>query len=205
MLDAESFGVACVVGWNIWFFRNGRLHGSDAGERDSFVDRSKNFLDSFKSARISFLISSTPHVAAEWQCPRAPSVKINFDAAVYETGDYQVAAVTRNPDCECLRWRIQKLHGMPYPVVAQEMGWSYIHLERDCLQVMNTFKDRSEDCLQSHGFVVSACFPIISSFSSFQVSFIHRVGNCLAHALAHFHLSEVGTLDNFVIPAELAI
>lgn len=34
LLNAETFGLACVVCWNIWFFRNARIHDTDGGERE---------------------------------------------------------------------------------------------------------------------------------------------------------------------------
>lgn len=98
---------------------NGRVHGSEGGERDSLVERIQRFLDSFQLARFMFPISPAAHGGVVWQRPEEPFVKVNFDAAVYDSGDYQIAAVARDSEGRCLRWRVQKFHGSPSPVVAE--------------------------------------------------------------------------------------
>lgn len=77
---------------------------------------------------------------------------------MYDSGEYQIAAVAREAEGSCLRWRVKKLCGSLSPVVAkacaarlafllaQEMGWSHINLEGDCLHVIIALNDRDEDC-----------------------------------------------------------
>lgn len=89
-------------------------------------------------------------------------------------------------------------------LMAREMKWSHIHLEGDCLHVINALNDRYDDCLHSFGVVVSACVSFTPSFIAFHASFIRRVDNCLAHAFAHFFLSGSYVLDGFSTPTDLA-
>lgn len=109
LLDEAMFGVACVVCWNIWNFRNGWLHDKIRGKRETLVARSKNFLESFKSARFNFPLNPVSNGVAGWQPPLCPFIKLNFDAAVYESDVYQIAAVARDFNGKCLRWQVQKL------------------------------------------------------------------------------------------------
>lgn len=84
-------------------------------------------------------------------------------------------------------------------LLAQEMGWSYIHLEGNSMQVINAFNDREDDNLMRLSAVISACVSLISGFSLFPASFIRRTDNSLAHDLAHISLINIDVLDG-VIP-----
>lgn len=125
--------------------------------------------------------------------------------------------MARGSNGECIRWRVQKIHGSPSPAVAEacaarmalllalELQWSHIEVEGDCIQVINALKDHSDYFLQPFGAVVSACLSFIPSFVEVQFSFIRHMGNCLAHTLAYLSFSHSVVLDGFVITADLAI
>lgn len=146
----ELFGLACVVCWNVWNFRNG--HGTEMGDRETMVARSSVYLDSFKSVRIHFPIPHPPIPVVQWSRPKRPFIKVNFDAAVSSSSYYQVAAVARDSSGGCLRWAVCKLRGSVAPAIAEacaarhalimakDMGWSHPQLEEDCLEVINTLK-----------------------------------------------------------------
>lgn len=83
-------------------------------------------------------------------------------------------------------------------------GWTHLYLEGDCLQVVNALQDNHGDRFYSFGSIISACFALFPLFTVLNFSFIRRLGNCLAHALAHFpSLSDSG-LDGISLPAVLA-
>lgn len=84
------------------------------------------------------------------------------------------------------------------------MGWDEVWIEGDCLEVINALNDKDPDCSRSFSAVISACISFTSYFSSFRASFIRRVGNVLAHSLAHFVLNDVDLLDGCILPAGLA-
>lgn len=108
-LEEASFGLACVVLWNIWNFRNECVHQEARGDRESLVRHSRDFPDSFKSARFTFPLSGAPGLISVWKPPENPFIKINFDAALYDSGKYQIAAVARDNEGVCLHWRVKKL------------------------------------------------------------------------------------------------
>lgn len=97
-LEGTVFELACVVLWNIWNFRNERLHGSANRDRGLLVVRSKEFLNSFRSARFHFSVESAHLPTADWQAPRDSVIKVNFDAALFESGTFQVAPVALDTD-----------------------------------------------------------------------------------------------------------
>lgn len=87
---------------------------------------------------------------------------------MFDSGEYQITVVARDATGLCIHWRVKKLRGTPSPVVAeacaarlaillaQEMGWSHVHLESNCLQVIYALNDRDEECLQFFSVVISA-------------------------------------------------
>lgn len=89
-LDSSVFGLACIVMWNIWNFRNERLHDAIEGNQDLVVARSQEFLNSFHLARFCFAIGQVAPATASWQTPNGTTIKINFDAAVFDSCSYQV-------------------------------------------------------------------------------------------------------------------
>lgn len=94
-LNEAKFGLASVVCWNIWNFRNGWVHSSTRGDRESLVARSRDFLESFKSARFNFSVGDGVNQNMQWTAPSGAWVKVNFDAALYDSGIYQIATVAR--------------------------------------------------------------------------------------------------------------
>lgn len=208
--------LACVVLWNIWNFRNEMLHGSANGDRGLLVVRSKEFLNSFRSARFHFSVESAHLPTADWQAPRDSVIKVNFDAALFKSGTFQVAAVALDADGVCRGWSIRKFLGLPSPVIAEACAarhaillardkcWTYIHVEGDCLHVVNAINDRSGDGLCNFGTIISACVGLSSLFEHFHCYFIRRMVNRLAHELAHFSFPDGFVLDGVLLPAALA-
>lgn len=216
MVSEELFLLACVVLWNVWNFRNGVLHDSAQGERSTIVARSKDFLDSYSSAIFTFPIRSPAPPIRPWQPPPAPFIKINFNAGFPTSTSHQIAAVARDSDHCCVGWAVRRLQGSPAPVVAEacaarfaihmtlEKGWTHVHLEGDCLQVINTFKDGKSHGLSEFEVIVSASIGLASRFSNFACFFIRRLSNCLAHVFSHIVLLDTCSLDGVSIPADLA-
>lgn len=91
------------VGINIWNMQNDLVHGSVIGKIVNLVSRSKNFLHSYSSGSIHFKVPSHQQLIASWTPPIAPSIKINFDAAVFNARYFQVGYVAR--DCIGVRRR----------------------------------------------------------------------------------------------------
>lgn len=158
-------------------------------------------LGSYTSARFQF--RGTAPRDATWQPPQDTFIKINFDAAILDADWFQILAVSRDVARQWVGLSIRKLWGSPSPVVAEAYaaglalqlaktkGWTKVHLEGDCLQVINALNDKNGDRLYrlfSFGAVISACPELFSSFEAFICSFIRRVGNSLARSLAHISL-----------------
>lgn len=72
------------------------------------------------------------------------------------------------------------------------------------MQVIKALDHRNGNRLYSFGAVISACVNLFPCFEGFRCSFIWRVGNCLAHALANFPFLDAFVLDGISPPADLA-
>lgn len=110
-METDKFALACVVAWNIWNFRNGKVHDSEVGERETVVGGSKAFLESYKSGRFNFPMDGTPHSPICWQPPSRPMIKINFDAAV-----------ARDSEGKCIGWEVWKFRGSPSQEIAEAIA-----------------------------------------------------------------------------------
>lgn len=87
-------------------------------------------------------------------------------------------------------WSVRSFPGSPASVVgeacaarfailmATEKGWSHMHLEGDCLQVVNDFNDRDAAGLRSFDVIISAGLELSSHFTAFRCSFTRRSSNC---------------------------
>lgn len=67
LLSGDDFLLACVVLCNVWNFRNGTIHDSVYGERVALVDRSRDCLSSYSSARIFFPLPVQVASRSPWQ------------------------------------------------------------------------------------------------------------------------------------------
>lgn len=118
-LEAQLFGLACVVVWNVSNFRNGLLHGGERGDRASLVTRSNDYLDSFRSAQICFPVPKPSNPIEQWPPPKQPFIKVNFDAAIIDSIYNQVGVVARDGTGYCLRWSVKLCRGSFSPEIAE--------------------------------------------------------------------------------------
>lgn len=192
------------------------VHGSDAGEGDDCVEWASNYLEAYRAAQLP-KITGGPTMPIEWKAPTDTIIKVNVDVGFIDPKHYQVAAVGRNKEGECMGWRVRQLVGQPPAVVgearaalegmtlATEMGWEEIVLGVDCAQIAAAIQNRVDDSCLSFGALMSHCLQLSSSFRFFSSSFVKRLGNKLAHALAHLNLDNSDVSDDVVLPADLAL
>lgn len=143
-------------------------------------------------------------------------MNINYGATVYDSGVYQVGIVARDYSGQCVHWLVRRFQVTPTPVVAEattarlaiilaiKIGWSHIHLERDCLEVVNDINDPGEVNFRAYGVIISSCRALLSSFTVFHCSFIRCIGNGIAHELADFPIFDCFELEWITLPADLA-
>ncbi|XP_012830540.1 PREDICTED: uncharacterized protein LOC105951636 [Erythranthe guttata] len=212
---ADRFLVASVLAWKIWERRNKVIKADEAMNPHDLVGWCSNYLAVFKNAQLRPSPKLQMAHRSDWVSPSPGVVKINIDAAIPNGGEsFTVGAVARNEEGICLGWKMVKIHGQLKPVeceamaalkaltMARDKGWLDVIIEGDCLQVITALQKGERD-LSSFGTLVEDCLWLAQNLSSCSFSFVKRMGNKLAHAIAH--LSYTDSIEGSVLPPHLAI
>lgn len=214
-LAKETFTVAVVVCWRLWWQRNQFGVGMDGGENT--IEWASHFLEAYRSSQFPGSVVKTAPMNALWKAPPASSIKINVDVGFMDTTSYQVAAVARKNDGSCVGWKVRKMAGQPPAVVGEARaalegvtlalahGWVDVIFEGDCSQVISAIQNRLSDPLLSYGAIISQLLLLSSSFRQFSSSFVRRSRNSLAHALAHLSLEHADVSEDSMLHADLAL
>ena len=72
-----------VQTWMIWDQRNAVVHDGQLKEPDWLNRRAKEFLNEYRKAQVTLMVTSTPAGSCVWQAPPSEEYKLNFDAAVF--------------------------------------------------------------------------------------------------------------------------
>ncbi|KAL3830578.1 hypothetical protein ACJIZ3_019380 [Penstemon smallii] len=166
-LDSKDFGFFSSLCWWIWFSRNKLMWEDRDTQPQILVNSVRGFHRRFVASR-----SITPSTASNrsnlhWIPPSSNYIKINFDAAVGNSGD-GVAETTA------------ALRAVQFAI---ESGWQRIILEGDCLNVIKGIVIR-EASLSSVGCILEEIKVLCRSFSSFSACHTIRENNRAAHELA---------------------
>lgn len=135
-------------------------------------------------------VEEYPHI---WTPPASGTIKLNVYVAFPEGVNwYRVSMVARG---ECVWWFRREVVGRPSPTVGEAMavlhgvneakvkGWRDIIVETDCLPIYKALTS-PELSLAAYGSIIEACLVSRVSFNVLSFSFIRRLGNSIAHALA---------------------
>ncbi|XP_035546313.1 uncharacterized protein LOC118348520 [Juglans regia] len=136
-----------------------------------------------------------------WQAPPSNWIKVNWDSAVDKTeGFIRVGVVVRDNAGHTIATKRTKKHLFPDPALAEaygaliavqfglELGLSQVIIEGDSLQVINALKREEERCNSASMFVEEAKH-LLNFFAKWEVSYVRRNGNYIAHLLAKNTLS----------------
>ena len=82
-LPREELEHFLVQVWIIWNQRNAVVHGGQLKEPGWLNRRAKEFLDEYKKAQDTLMITNTLANRCVWQAPPSEEYKLNFDAAVF--------------------------------------------------------------------------------------------------------------------------
>lgn len=131
-----------------------------------------------------------------WVPPDPGSSNFNVDVALPENADFiRVAMVARDARGVTIWWARRKVVVRPQPSEGEaiavvfgvnqaiQQGWERVTTETDCLPVHRYLLHRSSS-LVSFGAVPDACFVSCSYFRSLLFSFVGRLGNSHAPAIA---------------------
>ncbi|XP_021721670.1 uncharacterized protein LOC110689242 [Chenopodium quinoa] len=139
----------------------------------------------------------------KWKPPDGSFVKLNVDGGVVEGLGSSAGAVMRNFVGEALlagawcmeeRWQPAVSEAMTLLVglrVAVENGFRRIIVESDCIGLVNALQTRERSSSNVH-LIYDDIYHVCNSLESVGWSFVHRVGNKVAHELAHYSPWTIG-------------
>ncbi|GAU34086.1 hypothetical protein TSUD_255820 [Trifolium subterraneum] len=181
-LSAQQVGIQAVHLWNEWAMAQGML--------DEYHSQDQQLL--------------TPRVAVQWQQPQFGIVKCNVDASFYDiagaTGwgwcvrDHQGRYIIAGTNLLQARLNILEGEAMAIKEAMEEMlqrGFSHVIFESDSKIVVDAISSRQEG-ISDFSLLISSIQSLLMSNPNFEVKFVKRQANMVAHELARAAYSMSG-------------
>uniref|UniRef100_A0A803PEK6 Reverse transcriptase domain-containing protein n=1 Tax=Cannabis sativa TaxID=3483 RepID=A0A803PEK6_CANSA len=199
--DSEKRGLIAAVCWAIWGARNGVVWNNKVVRIDDIVSAATVYLNQWRIAQNSLIESSEqgfiPGDGLEhWVSPNHNSVKINVDAALFESNhSFGFGMVLRDSRGVLVHGRTILKQGDVNPALAEAMGvreaLSWIKtlslhkcvLETDSLVVVQAIRS-SIDMISLFGLVIKDCKELLATLRNVSIYFVKRSVNSVAHAFA---------------------
>ncbi|KAM6588282.1 hypothetical protein CsatA_010887 [Cannabis sativa] len=190
-----------TVCWAIWGARNELVWKRKSFNPIDIVAFANRYLDQWRCAQSSDMESSWPllrarDVVERWTAPHGNSVKLNVDAAMFNSGEqYGIRLVVRNGSGLLIEGRTELFNGQVEPVLAEAIGirealswikdsrWQDVYVETDCLNVVQAIHCSTE-MISLFGLVIKDCKKMLANLNNVFVSFIKRSANVVAHSFA---------------------
>ncbi|KAL0409532.1 UNVERIFIED_CONTAM: putative ribonuclease H protein [Sesamum radiatum] len=208
--DDEQFNWFAVLCWRLWGRRNGFVMENRECTPFDCVTFGGSLLFDFRNS-VAVKPSDLPS-RNTWQPPDRESIKINFDAAIFDNGKgVGLGTIAQDWRGNCLTWRTMCLPNACSPEHGEAMaarlamevrcqgGWTKCIIEGDCLQVVNKLQNKEED-LSVIGCIIADIHRLIPLWGHTSFSFTRRLGNQAAHLLAN---STMGSVEGIVPPVFL--
>jgi ribonuclease HI len=198
-LNSDDLSHIVMILWTLWWRRNQKCWQEKFPSVYEVIRRASDTLNDWAKAQQQRKTSSSSNTVMStytWLKPPAGALKCNIDTACYKDQNiYCVAACIRDAQGRFVRAYVKRFEGCPEIAEAEAMGvcealqWmhnshmSNIHVETDCLQVVQAIKTNSRDCTE-FGNIISMCRSLINMNQNCQVSYVRRQANRAAHDLA---------------------
>ncbi|CAN1156954.1 Putative ribonuclease H protein At1g65750 [Linum perenne] len=200
----------CMVLWSVWQERNARVWTMKASEVCWVVRMGSSLLYEWLKVRGNNNQADEQRRGSEckrWHPPRPGEFKCNLDAAIMAATERSGAGmVIRDNEGELLRyrmvpwggtWRSKEAEGRALLEAlswVEQQGYTRMNFESDAQVVVNAIGSQQDDVTE-FGDIMQGCRAILRRNSEFNVSFVRRGGNGVAHALARhaITLSEPAT------------
>ncbi|TXG57115.1 hypothetical protein EZV62_018428 [Acer yangbiense] len=203
-LRKEDFGLVCVIIWRIWYYYNGKVHGSVMIPEKDVVPWAADFITDFRSAtgveKVFLGVNSIFGIA--WRPPDERSYKMNTDAAIDSAfGRVGFGVIIRDHVGSVLASSSQFLAAFFSPMVAEAMAiFRGLEFTRDssllpCTVVLDAQVVvrliNSDVPLSEVGIVVSGIRRLLYCEQGCSVIFAPRLADVVAHQLAKIGVSAV--------------
>ncbi|KAL0423119.1 UNVERIFIED_CONTAM: hypothetical protein Sradi_0846700 [Sesamum radiatum] len=153
-LDDAQFNWFAILCWRLWGRRNGLVMENKRYNPFYCITYASSLLSDFlNSVVVKPSVLPSRNV---WQPPDRESIKINFDAAVFDKGNrVGLGVIARDWKGTCLAWRTMIISNICSPEHGEALAarlaievrchgrWTYCIIEGDCLQVVNNLRRRT--------------------------------------------------------------
>lgn len=197
--------VAMIL-WSIWKARNLVVWHDTYPHVDEVVRTAQFTLDQWIEAQLKNFIPSitslNPMDGKElWTKPNEHTIKINVDAALFNTANkYGYAMIARDHSGRLLSAKTECCMGKVAADLAEAIafkealswikseGWRNVVIETDCYKVVQSLRN-SETFTSPFGLVISDCKQLMIDFDNAVFYFVKRSANRVAHCLARQSIS----------------
>lgn len=187
--ELEICKIAAVL-WGIWCWRNKKVWEGKGGSASMAMDwRDKKERNKMANPMVS-------KQTVKWYPPAEGKFKINVDAAVlHEAEVASIGMVIRDHTGLFVEGRVKKLLNQESVFAAEAMGvceavdWAIekqlqdITIETDSLLIVRALQTRSMNALEV-GNILQKCIKSLEENPSFEVVFVQRRANKVAHEMA---------------------
>ena len=190
---AEIFS---ITAWLLWNRRNAQHFGRPVHPLGQLCSMAGDLLQEYLDAQKLEPIPSPPPVMQQWRPPEPEHVKLNFDAAVFNSINMAgIGVIARN-------WNGAVIEAMSMPIplsqtvnemealvcrkavqFAKDLGLQKVVIEGDSLVVINALS-QGPDCLSSFGNVIDDILVLADDFQLCVFNHVKRLCNVVADMLA---------------------
>ncbi|KAM6561714.1 hypothetical protein CsatA_030953 [Cannabis sativa] len=200
-IDAATREQIAVTCWAIWKTRNDLVWSEKVSTAESVAVLAQITLSNWSQAQDRSLVPLPAYLSAAdgsdtWQKPAATSIKINVDAAIFDSnGTYSFVCVARDASGQLVEAITCCRAGVVQPEMAEAMGvrealswikkkaWHGVVVESDCLSVIQAIRSNLP-LLSYFGSVISDCKLLLEQIGDVSIYFIKRSANSVAHSFA---------------------
>ncbi|KAK4400699.1 putative ribonuclease H protein, partial [Sesamum angolense] len=210
-LDDAQFNWFAILCWRLWGRRNGLVMENKRYNPFYCITYASLLLSDFLNS-VAVKPSVLPSTNV-WQPPDRESIKINFDAAVFDKGNgVGLGVIARDWKGTCLAWRTMIIPNICSPehgeALAARMAievrchgrWTHCIIEGDCHQVVNKLEKKDDD-LSLIGCIIADIRSLLPLHHHTSFCFTRRLANQAAHMLAK---SAMGSAEGVIPPVFLS-
>ncbi|KAK4389823.1 putative ribonuclease H protein [Sesamum angolense] len=210
-LDDAQFNWFAILCWRLWGRRNGLVMENKRYNPFYCITYASSLLSDFLNS-----VAVKPSVLPSrnvWQPPDRESIKINFDAAVFDKGNgVGLGVIARDWKGTCLAWRTMIIPNICSPEHGEALAtrlaievrchgrWTHCIIEGDCLQVVNKLEKKDDD-LSLIGCIIADIRSLLPLHHHTSFCFTRSLANQAAHMLAK---SAMGSAEGVIPPVFLS-
>jgi hypothetical protein len=215
--DSEDFHLFAGISRRVWLRRNAFIHEGAFSHPNSIIEQARQELVLLKTLTEGETGNAPPvgdPPSTSWKAPPQGWLKANWDAGLdRKNGRVGLGVVIRDHLGKMWAAKSQTRHGFLDPSAAEawaarmavqlciEMGTRQVQLEGDAMNVIAAINAEGGDTGE-WGQITGDIHCLLRNFSQWEMKYTCRGNNKVAHALAHFAVTDVMDMVWFYTPPD---